>query len=795
MAFHDADEQWTSTIPSSPDPTYDQGESVDSSLGDFLSRPVKVATYSWDMGTDLVEVFDPWTLFLTHPSVAKKIDNFKFLRCNLSIKVVINSTAFHYSKAIVSYLPLFSYDEIDKVYIGSYINNIKYSQRPHIFLDAALSQGGCLCVPYMNNRNWLKITSASQIASLGRVHMSSFDVLKHASAGTTNVNVTVFVWASDVKVCMPTLKLSAQSDEFGKGIISKPASAVASVSRALESVPFLAPFAKATTIAATAIGSIARLFGFSRPNIITDTGFMKNLLLGNIANCDASDVAFKLTVDSKQELSIDPRICGLEGIDELTIPYLTSKSSYLTHFPWTISASADTLLWNCNVTPMLSADTGNSGFAMLPCCFASLPFQNWSGSMIYRFQVVASSFHRGRIKVCWDPEDPTVSTVPDSYNRVYTRIIDISQERDFEIQIDWGSERAYLNTGALLPTIDNWSNLATLSLDTTYHNGRLSVWIVNELVAPSDTADISINVFVKAADNFRLRNPTGEYIDRLTVFAPQSDEFSGTNLENSPEDASTSVDSIGGSDPNSHIDLVYFGESIDSFRTLLRRYNRVRTDFLDVNGSIALDGVVAMSRARVFPLYRGITPDGVDTIAFVRQNLNHNTLMNYLTPAYLARRGGIRYKMHPNAFGSSSVYLVEVDRLNSTDQPTNQLTVSVDSTYSPSYNTQVTTAGTTNCMAGAYITSANIQPGLEIEFPFYNPFRYAYARRTSMEAGSAEDDSNIDSRRTFMYLRPSTSTTKTDSPVVSLTSYVAAAEDFQLSYFVDVPNMWYWNGY
>jgi hypothetical protein len=794
LAFHDADEQWTSTVPSSPDPTYNQGEAVDSSLGDFLSRPVKVATYSWILGNDIYQEVDPWTAFLTHPSVAKKLDNFKFLRCNLSVKVVINSTAFHYSKAIVSYLPLTAYDEIDKYYPGTYLNNVKLSQRPHIFLDAALSQGGCLCIPYMNNRNWIKVTSATQIASLGRVTLSSMDVLKHASGGTTNVNITVFVWATDVKVCMPTLSLSAQSDEFGTGIVSKPASAVAAISRSLESVPIIAPFAKATTMIASAIGGVARLFGFSRPNIITDTSLMKNVVLGNIANCDAAEVAFKLTVDSKQELSIDPRISGLDNIDELTIPYITSKMSYLTHFPWTLAAASDTLLWNCNVTPIMADSTGNAGYAMMPVCFASLPFQNWSGSMIYRFQVVSSSFHRGRIKICWDPQSGTVSNVPDSYNRVYTRIVDISQEKDFEIQIDWGSERAYLNTGPLTNSTSNWSNLDTLTLDTSLHNGRLSVWIVNELVAPADIADISINVFVRAANNFRLRNPTGEYIDRLTVFEPQSSEFSGTSQENAPEVASTAINSLGGADPDSNIDLVYFGECINSFRTLLRRYNRVRTDFIDTTPHLTKEGAIAMFRSRVFPLYRGLTANGVDDILTVRQNINHNTLINYLTPAYLSRRGGIRYKMLPNTFGLDNISMIEADRLSVVDVPDTQVTASVYSTTTPSWNTLQTTAGTTNGMAGAYITSATIQPGLEIEYPFYNPFRYAYARRTSLEVGTGEDDSDRDFKRVFVYFLPS-SAPSGDTSILGVTSYVATGEDFQLSYFVDVPYMWYWNGY
>jgi hypothetical protein len=118
-------------------------------------------------------------------------------------------------------------------------------------------------------------------------------------------------------------------DEYGKGIISAPASAIAKAAGMLEAIPMIAPYARATEMVATKVGQIAALFGYSRPAVISDIVLQKPSPTGNLANVDAADAVNRLTLDSKQELTIDSRTVGLDGSDQMTIDSIVLVSLIL----------------------------------------------------------------------------------------------------------------------------------------------------------------------------------------------------------------------------------------------------------------------------------------------------------------------------------------------------------------------------------------------------------------------------------------------------------------------------------
>merc|ERR1739838_1286251 len=112
---------------------------------------------------------------------------------------------------------------------------------------------------------------------MGDITIKSFGNLLHANGGNDPVTVTIYLWAEDVVLTVPTYSsapiLESQAgkysntingDEYGSGIISKPAAAIAK--------------------AAGALANIAKMFGFSRPNIITNTVLTKFSPTGNLAN-------------------------------------------------------------------------------------------------------------------------------------------------------------------------------------------------------------------------------------------------------------------------------------------------------------------------------------------------------------------------------------------------------------------------------------------------------------------------------------------------------------------------------
>lgn len=292
------------------------GSTGDSTLGSFLGRPTRIASYNWVVDQPLFEKLDPWSLFLNDPRVSEKIANYELYRSKLHIKIVISGTGFHYGRSIVSYNPYSGFDTLSTERNFLNYDIIAASQKPHFFLNPTNNTGGQLDLPFFWHQNYLSLSRADR-SQLGEIIIKSFGNLQHANQGNDPVGITVYAWASDVELTMPTslttlsaLDYTPQSgtlnsnDEYGKGIVSGPASAVAQAAGKLTSVPSIAPYARATEMVAKGVAGMATHWGYSRPPIVTDIVQQKPTPTGNMANTDAADAVMKLSLDSKQELTI-----------------------------------------------------------------------------------------------------------------------------------------------------------------------------------------------------------------------------------------------------------------------------------------------------------------------------------------------------------------------------------------------------------------------------------------------------------------------------------------------------------
>jgi hypothetical protein len=364
-AFADQDAGWLQTIEGTYDPTMDLAKNDDSTLGSFLKRPIRQSAQTWLVGQGLHYKFNPWQAFCENPYVRDKIKNYQLLRMKLHCKMVISGTKFHYGRSLVSYNPFTWGDEVtvDRAFIPQ--DNIQASQKPHFFLNPTKNTGGELCLPFFWDKNYLNIP-AGDWKDMGEIVINSFGNLLHANGGNDPVTVTIYLWAEDVVLTMPTNSdpplvsqsgrrraralnsrdqgNSIASDEYGTGIISKPAAAIARAAGQLSSLPVIGPYMTASQIAAGATANIAKIFGYSRPAVITDTQIMKPSPTGNLASTDAADAVIKLTLDSKAELTVDSRTVGLAGQDEMGITEYCMRESFLTSFSWEPDQAPDSLL-------------------------------------------------------------------------------------------------------------------------------------------------------------------------------------------------------------------------------------------------------------------------------------------------------------------------------------------------------------------------------------------------------------------------------------------------------------------
>jgi hypothetical protein len=75
--------------------TFAEIDYADQRLAGFLYRPVKIFQTEWAVGDNLYDIFDPWTLYMTHPFIIKKVQNYRYFKAELCVKVMLNGNPFY----------------------------------------------------------------------------------------------------------------------------------------------------------------------------------------------------------------------------------------------------------------------------------------------------------------------------------------------------------------------------------------------------------------------------------------------------------------------------------------------------------------------------------------------------------------------------------------------------------------------------------------------------------------------------------------------------------------------------
>ena len=843
VEFMDANPAFDYTVDGVDDPTRACADISDATLGSFLERPILIKEYSWSPGIAFAESFDPWSLFFNDARNVNRLANFNLMRSRLCIKFVINGNGFYYGRLLASYNPLPDYDQVTiNRGLSVTADAIAASQRPHIYINPTECQGGTLCVPFVHYQNALRVPEA-QWAEMGVVDVRQLNTLKNVNVSGSVVGqeltLSVFAWAEGVELAVPTssnpatiipqcLEVIPQSDEYGDTPVSAVASAVARVSGKLTNVPFIGRFAKATQIGAQALGDVGKLFGFSRPPIVDPIRTYVPRYVGGLANVNIPDAVQKLSLDVKQEVTVDPSVTGVSSADEMGLVDIAKRQSYYTTFEWNTTGHPNsgpgTKLFQTQVMPTVFQTFGTGAateFHNVPAGMVALPFKYWGGSMEFRFQIVSSNFHRGRLRVVWDPHSLDGGGSSTGYNTMYTRIVDIADMRDFTLKVGWGREYSFLPVPNPMQLVDclpvpSFATRASAHavLQQMFGNGTISVFVVNDLTTPNPDpavdASVQVNVFVNMCDDARFAQPTDAALANMSYFpstpsvapetlevVPEADESTAQVQLSAPvsTEVTTELGAIG--DPTDHTMDVFFGEQVSSIRELLKRY--CLHSSIAIKGSDANFGMTCRYTIPDFPYYTGYNPDGPD--ASVNGNFSYSfmTPLNYFTPAFVAYRGAIRWKHYiirtPNGYVGDTSENASFDAtlfVHRSDGVTASLITAP--TYVPyqllegynvlrgGYNAYKKSIreSFTSLYDGALITPVQLNPDGEVELPFYTNRRFYNARRIR----------NLQTPRSPVDEMPGVHTVTYCGQTANLVNAVASGEDFSLSFFIGVPVMY-----
>ncbi len=772
------------------DSTSTLGDTTQVELAKFLERPALISNFVWyetDTKGPISVQFSPWYEFFNKASIKKKLDNYAFIRGNLHLKVVTNASPFLYGMLQFAYepLPAYSYNPVVKDAFYGYFTN--YSQRPSIWIEPQSQSGGEMILPFLWPKNYVNVTSATDLQELGSIEPIVYAVLQSANGVTTaGVSVQVYAWLTDLELAGPTAALAVQSGEWGVGPISKPASAVASVAKRLSDVPIIGPFAKATDIGASAISSIASIFGFTNvPNIeehcpVHPSPFPK------LAVTDAGYPTSQLTLDVKNELTIDPAVTGVESDDQLAITNLVTREAWLTDFTWAGTDTTQKNLFTCLVTPTLynvATGTNETYMQMTPLAWVARMFEYWRGDIIFRIKLVCSPYHKGRLKISFDPLGSATNNIlssTDMSNIVYTRIVDIGKDTDIEFRVPYTQATAWLRvaTGYSAGSVA-YSTAASPSFanNAINYNGYFNVKVLNVLTGPAATASITGQVFVRAADNFEVAGPIG--LPSWSLFAVQSGQIQIDMGDNTGVDQDKKY-------------LVYMGESVGSLRKLLRRSTYANRYYLK-STTTSGQAVMKVDMTR-FPVGYGFDPNGiheafgtVSTTTYYKFNWVDVTPLSWVIPAFKCVRGSMNWTF--NVSSKNGIKSLRFSRL-----PTTAVTSAQSVSYSTTPSTNSVGAynlwnTTTGLAPGAAIVDQRTNAGLSVVMPNYSNHKFQSTGRACWTAppgtgSSVYDTSAFDGGRLEVLI----DCDQGDQPnATTIHTFCGAGTDFALSYFINVP--------
>jgi len=136
------------------------------------------------------------------------------------------------------------------------------------------------------------------------------------------------------------------------------------------------------------------------------------------------------------------------------------------------------------------------GFVFPPVTLLARSFAQWRGSMKFRFKIVKTEFHSGRLVVSYNSYDGRQVSLSSSLaqtDSLWREIIDIRETSEFEVCVPYVSGSPWRMTA------------------NTESVGKLSIHILDALQAPSTvSSSVSVIVEVAGGDDFDVSIPMGD---------------------------------------------------------------------------------------------------------------------------------------------------------------------------------------------------------------------------------------------------------------------------------------------
>nr|ULG00034.1 MAG: hypothetical protein [Marnaviridae sp.] len=781
------------------DPTADS-MIMRASLSNFLSRPARIFAYTWteNQTPGVKTAFSPWYEFFRLSPIKNKLANFGMIRCKLHVKFTINASQFYYGSLGAFYEPCtgFRRDTTGPNTIPEG-RQILLSQQPHVWLDPQTISNAEMELPFLYPQNFLLTKDADIFTDMGLFNIVQFAALRSANGvTTTGVNIIAYAWATDVEVtgASSIAVMQSKKEYLHDGQISGPASTVAKVASRLKDIPVIGPFATGAEVISGAVANISSYFGYTNIPNVSDVQPVKQVSFHTLASAAISEPMNKLSLQPKQEISISNVHKGDPMADQLFISNFCARESFLGGTLWATGDAENKILFTVAVTPELYyKSTGTSRYTMFhtPMSYAAKMFQYWRGDLIFRFKIIRTQYHRGRLNLAWDVNKLGANSMPAVGDpTVQNIVIDLDESDTFEVRVPWMRPELFLtlaDNGAV-PGGPFWSNGPTPNF-TTNCNGMLQLRVVNRLTAPEASSDVDVLVFVRAADNLEFAGPTD---------LPQT--FTMATLQSKKEYTQLAMDTPSASDPRTYLEA--FGERIVSFRELLHRQSRAVTQIAPKEGNWGGKHLIVNFPLTRLPRKYGYYSDGWDVALNTAQTpaptgfnyvLNHP--LNWIAYCFIGMSGSTNITANAvwyDGKASRAISSITISRQGDSTEPNMvpwvkpiPVTGSTSSVAREFNSGLIENPGA----AGMALTNQFSQAALSANLPYYVPLKFI-PLNVDYSPGVVTTQNGNYYDLWDLTLKRGVGTAGTSDLDIYIDLFYGSGPDFNLTFFINVPALY-----
>lgn len=565
----------------------------------FLAKPVMIRqgnlSTSDSSGTQISGLINlPADIFNVLDLAKDKVRGFLGFRASIKIRIQINANRFQQGRYMLIHYPScgmnYTISKASDKWASHHSTLTSRTQLCKVELDLACDTEATITIPFVSTMNFFPlIDMASNIyGQYSLLSLWPYSPLV-APSGSTTVSYTIWGSFDDIELIGPAApqsgRLNFSISKKGKspseaeqrsadiGPITSTLLKVSNIASLFSGIPFVSDYATATAWFTERLSNAANVFGWSKPVNLMAANRITHETAPWFCNVDAPDQSLVLGASYKNTVGVMPGFSGTD-IDEMDFSFFNTIPCWDSTVSWTTSNVATTEIFSSYVAPLSHVSGRTVSGAIIydfkPFEFTSSQFSYWRGSMVYKIKMVKTEFHSGRLAFAFFPFDgnftePSSSFALSAY--VHREIIDVREANEVTFSIPFISSSP-------------WKPSILGSVGESY-TGVFKIYVVDPLVAPSTVSStVTLLIERSAGPDFRLAMPISCAQTPVFGLAPQSGKLSFDKAVSNPSPSTNACEytsgTLGGAKPadaEGVNELACVGESVTSWRTLLKQFN------------------------------------------------------------------------------------------------------------------------------------------------------------------------------------------------------------------------------